>query len=369
MIKMKVAGQGGNIRHKLQQFALVLTLGLAACNQPVQIENKAATTALPSGIKTQYPGDLPVTELHSGGINALSLTDTSKLTQSGWVKHTFSDGKSILLINTHGVAVYQDIIITTTDNLPRYVEDIEQGIADARSKLKGQSLGLYPAGCSEKNFFWCTWSTKEYMWPQKTVYYNIPTLAENPTLGFTDYEIYFLKLWIDRWNGDNTVVKWKPVTYNSATPNVRFQPINDDANCGYSSIGYQARKSRANILQISRTNNDACFRDPQTINHEMGHTVGLFHEQDRCDRDNFVTMPVQSTRQCGNDETYYGKFDYSSIMLYQSPSVYGKAGVLPGTYIGVYPIDAQHTIPRNGVLTQTDLSTINGMYNSPANPY
>ena len=71
-----------------------------------------------------------------------------------------------------------------------------------------------------------------------------------------------------------------------------------------------------------------------TILHEMGHTVGLWHEQSRTDRDSFVTVqyanidkPWQANfDKVSVDEQDNGGYDYNSIMHY-NPYGFSKNGL------------------------------------------
>jgi hypothetical protein len=63
------------------------------------------------------------------------------------------------------------------------------------------------------------------------------------------------------------------------------------------------------------------------VAHEIGHAIGLFHEQARADRDRFVTVKYENVED-GHDHDFdhygsgdgvdWGTFDFDSIMLYSS---------------------------------------------------
>lgn len=67
--------------------------------------------------------------------------------------------------------------------------------------------------------------------------------------------------------------------------------------------------------------------DERTYLHELGHTLGLLHEHERYDRDNYVTIYWDNIRTGCKNQFYkktktigacYGEFDYKSIMMYPS---------------------------------------------------
>lgn len=120
-----------------------------------------------------------------------------------------------------------------------------------------------------------------------------------------------------------------------ATTNVRFynatgQPTHDDTyNIDYPYIyfcngdGNDSNVGRIGGKQVIHL---ASLQTIGTVIHEIGHAIGLYHEQQRNDRDNYVTVDINNVDKDsrGNFEkitkNYYnmGGFDFSSIMLYSS---------------------------------------------------
>ena len=119
---------------------------------------------------------------------------------------------------------------------------------------------------------------------------------------------------------------------------VRFVRENNDGLC-FSSIGMIGGEQKI------RTD-DKC--ETGTLVHEIGHTIGLWHEQSRRDRDKFVKVVYQNISQSSfrdferhiNDEPDFSNYDFASIMHYGAFADSKEAGgasietIPPGIPIG-----------------------------------
>ncbi len=142
-------------------------------------------------------------------------------------------------------------------------------------------------------------------WPNNTVYYDIESSLPNQRR-VTDA--------IAEWEA-KTALRFVRRTNQSAY--VYFRRGN---GCS-SSVGRTGRRQNINLANGCSTGNTV---------HEIGHAVGLWHEQSRKDRNQYITINFQNIQsgrefnfqtyqQQGTDgNEYTNELDFNSIMLYGS---------------------------------------------------
>ena len=180
-------------------------------------------------------------------------------------------------------------------------------------------------------------------WPNKIVYYAIdPTLPNQSRVLDA----------IAHWEA-NTPIRF--VQRTTQRGYVLFRP---GSGCS-SNVGYSGG------LQYL-TLGDACTTG-NTI-HEIGHTIGLWHEHSRADRDTYVTINTANVRSGYETDfqtyvargldgfDYPGGLDFESVMLYNSYAF--SSNGLPT----ITKKDGSIITGQRDALSSTDIQTVSYMY-------
>lgn len=284
--------------------ALALSASLAACttapapatvpggsgsgapqNTAPVITPSAQAKALPTfeAVKPTLTLDLRQTPLET-----LNAEQRRELAEAAAVRVTLSDGAVLDYQNVHGVMLLNgDMALSPSAQAYSYLQRAD------KNGLGEQSLSRFaPAQAN---------------WPGHVV----PYYWRSGT--FTAQQENALRSAIQHWNEQiGSVVRWE---WNpGARQAVRF--ISGDASaCGWSYVG-----SIGGHQDVSIT----CFNSG-TIIHEMGHAAGLWHEHQRCDRDNYVRVPggdLNSNMSRNCYDRHYSTYDFDSVMNYGAPYVY-----------------------------------------------
>merc|ERR1711990_195296 len=130
----------------------------------------------------------------------------------------------------------------------------------------------------------------------------------------------------------------------------------------YSSVGYNHRSHQVSIQRRGCTLNGI-------VAHELGHTIGLHHEQCRPDRDNSVKILLNNVpsnmrynfNKVQGTSNFGMPYDYCSLMHYGATAFGGrKFTIIPKDFDYLAVIGKSHT---SADLTYTDAAIVNTMYN------
>ena len=154
---------------------------------------------------------------------------------------------------------------------------------------------------------------------------------------------------------EQTNVCWVPAGNRSGSA-VRI--FKSEENYNYATLGYSSGRSTNDLAMISKSVGIGL--------HEMAHSMGIWHEQQRPDRDQYVEVDLQQVEAGfehnftiaapAEDFTYETPYDLNSIMHY--PAFAFARGVLPT----VIRVDGQRIANNRDTLTRYDIQQVNSMY-------
>jgi hypothetical protein len=158
-------------------------------------------------------------------------------------------------------------------------------------------------------------------WPEATLFY-----AFDGSVSAAQQADF--RQWAAQWQSGSGV----RFVEDSGAPNRVLVQIADDIGCGHSAVGMIG-----GVQDFVIATGAGCWASG-VVQHELGHALDAVHEQQRSDRDSYVTITDHGiVEHCGQGtwDANYGEvatetntaYDYASIMHYPSPAHYTCGGV------------------------------------------
>jgi hypothetical protein len=195
----------------------------------------------------------------------------------------------------------------------------------------------------------------QYLWPKVGNQYQIPYVIAAGSGNLTN-----LNTAIAQFNSTFSNIKFVARTTETDYVNFNFDPNNNSAQC-------EATVGRAGgQQQVGGSGGSLNPCTVGTILHEMGHTVGLWHEQSRPDRNTYISVnygnlikgSISNFNQIYDNLQTPTLFDYASIMEYPPFSFSRNGGP------AIESIPAGIPLSNFSGYTAADIDGIERLYNN-----
>ena len=151
----------------------------------------------------------------------------------------------------------------------------------------------------------------------------VPFAVDNNTM---PHVLETIKKVIEHWE-DNTCLRF--IERTSQTDYIYFTSCEPDGGCFSDSVGRKGGKQIINLQTTADPNQPLCSSFG-VVAHEIGHAVGLWHENSRPDRDSYLRLIHENInrdyefaflkRKSCKDSSQGVSYDYGSIMHYKEDS-------------------------------------------------
>jgi Astacin (Peptidase family M12A) len=287
--------------------ATLFVMGFVACTQPSQpaLTSEGTWRSLQPAV-TQPTADTYVPDIETSSKDENLDNDTLKKlkTVGKKIQHTFSSGEYLRYVASEQgdviVGGEHGTVISRTEDLPKLIKQKEK---DLKNPIKTKAVGLAP---------WSGWPRAK-KWDNNEIPYDIAQ-----TVSTSDRAIILQAL---NWWNARMGVQYK--LHSGQGNEVIFSTSAPANTCSASVVGQGAWNSYTFNPQYIYLGLNCV--DKGRVLHEMAHTAGLYHEQQRCDRDSYVSVTYPSNngsaevnqgKRCDSADKDYGLYDFSSRMHY-----------------------------------------------------
>ncbi len=182
-------------------------------------------------------------------------------------------------------------------------------------------------------------------WTDNTVVYSLEA-------GLSQSVLNELQISMDEWTS-KTNIQFRERTNEDTY--VRIRPNGASCNCGRATLGSFGNQGFIELGSGSTA---------VVIIHEIGHTLGYIHEQNRADRNSFVIINFENIEEGAEDQFFISnsaefltsQFDINSTMMYGSFTFSGNGQPT------IVDINGNLLPPRQAALSQLDIEGTNAAY-------